>query len=684
MRGLFSGLILLILLVGMLTLAVKIQPVRAEGGVVIRGDGSIDPPTAPIYTADNITYTLTGNIADFDGIIIDRGNIVFDGANHTIQHTGPRTIGDMVSVGISSVPYVRANVTIKYTTVEGFEYGLWWSSPNYIFLRNNITNNAICIHLESGPGSIIENDLTNNGDGIELLYCSNVWISGNNITNNACGVWFESASSNSIYGNNITDNASGIELFLSSNNQIYGNNAINNDKGICLYLSSDHNNISGNNITANKQEGIKLARLRLGGFPPLDSSPSYNGIFGNNITNNAYGIWLNSSSNNSVSSNNIANNDYGIWFDYASSNSIYGNNITNNNFGIFSTNNKVYHNNFVNNTQQAACDVTQNNMWDDGYPSGGNYWSDYDGTDLFCGPYQNMSGSDGIGDTPYIIGVDNIDNYPLMTQYPARTLFQGIGTIIYKNCADPADCFYFIRTYDNRYLQPMNLPSTFSVDQLKVRFTANLTGDFTLHGMEAIVLNSISLLGDLDGDLKVNFVDAYWLEQAFGSQPSSFGWNPAADLNFDNVVNVADAILLASNYGARLKQFRLELNLVENKTDYDLGEPINITLTITNMTNETASFLLAPSWWDLFVYNDTNNLLYRWSSGKIFPMYVMFVTLEPGMNISEAMTWPQTCNAVVDNFGTPISPVSPGTYYLVGFYSYYYDLRTVPVQIKII
>jgi hypothetical protein len=230
----------------------------------------------------------------------------------------------------------------------------------------------------------------------------------------------------------------------------------------------------------------------------------------------------------------------------------------------------------------------------------------------------------------------------------------------------------------------MNLPSTFSVDQLKVRFTANLTGDFTLHGMEAIVLNSISLLGDLDGDLKVNFVDAYWLEQAFGSQPSSFGWNPAADLNFDNVVNVADAILLASNYGARLKQFRLELNLVENKTDYDLGEPINITLTITNMTNETASFLLAPSWWDLFVYNDTNNLLYRWSSGKIFPMYVMFVTLEPGMNISEAMTWPQTCNAVVDNFGTPISPVSPGTYYLVGFYSYYYDLRTVPVQIKII
>jgi hypothetical protein len=272
---------------------------------------------------------------------------------------------------------------------------------------------------------------------------------------------------------------------------------------------------------------------------------------------------------------------------------------------------------------------------------------------------------------------------PSVVQSSGNGLFQGTGTIAYVNCIDPVDCFYFIRTYDNRYFQPMNLPSIFSVDQLKIRFTANLTGEFTLHGMEAIVLNSVSLLGDVDGDLEVNFMDAYWFGQAFGSQASSFGWNPAADLNFDNAVNLEDALLLAGNYGSRLRQFSLELNLVQNDSDYDLGEPISVTLTITNITNETASFSLAPSWWDLFVYNDTNNCLYQWSSGKIFPMYVMFITLEPGMNVSEVMTWPQTCTAVVDNFGTPISPVSPGTYYLVGFY-YHYDLHSVPVQVKII
>jgi hypothetical protein len=166
--------------------------------------------------------------------------------------------------------------------------------------------------------------------------------------------------------------------------------------------------------------------------------------------------------------------------------------------------------------------------------------------------------------------------------------------------------------------------------------------------------------------------------------PSQFEiWNIEADLNFDNVVDVADAILLASNYGARMEQFRLELDLVYNQTIFNLGDPINVTLTITNITNESATFSFAPSWWNLFVYNDTNNLLYRWSSGKAFPMYVHPMTLEPGKNVSESMTWPQTCDAVLGDAGTPIAPVSPGTYYLVGSY-FGYDLRSLPVQIRII
>jgi hypothetical protein len=57
------------------------------------------------------------------------------------------------------------------------------------------------------------------------------------------------------------------------------------------------------------------------------------------------------------------------------------------------------------------------NFWDIGYPSGGNYWSDYTSVDSYSGPYQNETGSDGIGDTPYIIDEDNQDNYPFMSEY---------------------------------------------------------------------------------------------------------------------------------------------------------------------------------------------------------------------------------------------------------------------------
>jgi len=143
-------------------------------------------------------------------------------------------------------------------------------------------------------------------------------------------------------------------------------------------------------------------------------SSSNNSISGNNIANNGSGIWLSSSSNNSISGNNIANNDYGIVLSSSSNNSISGNNIANNGSGIWlysSSNNRFYHNNFIDNTQQVYNHVSgYANVWDDGYPSGGNYWSDY------AERYPDATEIDdsGIWDTPYYIDDYNQDNYPLM------------------------------------------------------------------------------------------------------------------------------------------------------------------------------------------------------------------------------------------------------------------------------
>jgi len=376
-KKVLSIIMLTLLVISMLSLAFNIQQVKALGTIYIRADGSVFPSTAPISSVDNVTYTLTGNI--YDSIVVERNNIVVDGAGHTVQGTGA-----IYSKGITLSG--RSNVTIKNTQIKTFYYGIRLGSSSY--------------------SSIVGNNITNNNEGIELGSSSNNIISGNNITNNDCGIYLGYSSSNSIFGSNIANNDYGIYLYSSSNNIISGNNITNNDCGIYLDYSSN-NIISGNNIT-NNWYGIYLY------------SSSNNNISGNNITNNAYGIYFESSSNNGISGNNITNNSHDGIYLYSSSNynTVSENNITNNACGITldssSNNNKFYHN-FISNTQQVIVGGT--NTWDDGYPSGGNYWSDYTNVDLYSGPYQNETGSDGIWDHPYVINANNKDRYPLMKPY---------------------------------------------------------------------------------------------------------------------------------------------------------------------------------------------------------------------------------------------------------------------------
>jgi parallel beta-helix repeat protein len=69
-----------------------------------------------------------------------------------------------------------------------------------------------------------------------------------------------------------------------------------------------------------------------------------------------------------------------------------------------SDNNIIYHNNFINNTNQVYSTYSYNNTWDNGCE--GNYWSNYNGTDL---------NGDGIGDTE--LPWEGVDYYPLMNLY---------------------------------------------------------------------------------------------------------------------------------------------------------------------------------------------------------------------------------------------------------------------------
>jgi nitrous oxidase accessory protein len=186
-----------------------------------------------------------------------------------------------------------------------------------------------------------------------------------------------------IQNNIITNNVAGIHVGHCTNVTLT-NNLIANNAGDGVELNGCNNTIVNNNtITNNLIYGI------------LSFVGCWNNKIGNNtITDNERGI-KSYSDGNIISNNVIADNTYvGI--------EIYG------------SNNIVSHNSFFN-RKQVVVGLGSVNIWDMSYPIGGNHWSDHAEVDIFSGPYQNETGSDGIEDRPYVIDANNIDRYPLMT-----------------------------------------------------------------------------------------------------------------------------------------------------------------------------------------------------------------------------------------------------------------------------
>lgn len=396
LRKIATGIILTILLTIMLPSAFNIQQAEASGTIYIRADGSIDPPTASIFTPDNINYIFTDNITDY--IVVERSNTILDGNGFTLQ--GP---GSGIGLHLGNV-----NGSIIHSiNIRGFDYGIYLSSSSENRItRNNISNCAqygIGVY-RSSRNTISYNNITENvsygypsniGGGIQLAGSSENKIVKNILKDNgSCGIVLSGGGTNwdsrfnDIYENNITGtrNYCGVYLYYVDRNSVFRNSMTNNSIAIMGYVALN-SSINENRIE-NNDDGIVLTH-----------SSCYNTVQENTVINNTCGIrvistYLAASVSNYISGNEIRQNDYGLYSTGSSSH--------------------ICHNNFVDNTQQVLYGGGLDNAWDDGYPSGGNYWSNHDCTDLFKGPYQNETGSDCIGDTPYFIGGTEQDNYPLM------------------------------------------------------------------------------------------------------------------------------------------------------------------------------------------------------------------------------------------------------------------------------
>jgi len=260
----------------------------------------------------------------------------------------------------------------------------------------------------TGDGSIDPADVPINRTGNVYTLIGNISdyslnVQCNNITVDGAGYTLQTkkVSQNhgiSIEANGVTVKNIRIDGYYSVGINIGGSfntitkNSIPTDIGTGINLQGDYNNITRNTLD-NSGSGIDIAG-------------KYNNIIGNVIRKRGHGIWID--------------------VDFAYFNNIVGNNISSGGTAIvlnaismysgiaLSGYNAFYLNNFesvysqpvsliggANHSAKYAVNIFDNR-------SVGNYWSDYSGKD---------ANHDGIGDTPYVIGENITDRYPLMAPF---------------------------------------------------------------------------------------------------------------------------------------------------------------------------------------------------------------------------------------------------------------------------
>jgi parallel beta-helix repeat protein len=288
---------------------------------------------------------------------------------------------------------------------------------------NSILNNTIdgkpILQFNS-----VSNQLVADAEQVVLFNCTNMTIKNvhpssnyryaiqltetrnSTITDCEGRIFLANSDSNVICSNNLQS----IELVACNHNKIFTNTITDTSTCIMFTDSCNYNDIYGN-ILSKSSMGIQFA---------YSGMSQHNDIYWNIITNSTVGIESAYSTKSSIHDNHIADCNIGIRLRGTDQNRIFQNNITRCRYAVWiiGSDNVIYNNNFIENKQQVIIEhmtlfsstiileYSTNNTFNLGYPVGGNFWSNYNGTD---------TNGDNIGDTPYIINENNTDHHPLMT-----------------------------------------------------------------------------------------------------------------------------------------------------------------------------------------------------------------------------------------------------------------------------
>ena len=408
--------------------------------VVVRNTTNLDINrliTQPYYYDSGI---LLDNCTDFDV----RSNII---QNYGIDYVSRAAFG--ICVGNSSNGRLADNL-IRWPDTYNAK-GIWIRNSTAVSITNNSIVDAreMSIWVEtSGDLSVVKNTIEGwDNSGILILYSSGFLVADNKF----CKSWRQSSASlgashseNGTIRNNSLIECGGIGAY-ECRNIFVSDNLVDRAGFSGSGYTITGLSVQGTNITVSRNvvtEGLTTGiRIQGDNITVADNEVSNNcrnvdtypaagvlasgknlTVVGNEIRNNTHGdywpagVLLETSENSTFRENNVSDalNVFYCGYIDVTANHFYGNW----NFTFFdaesSANISFFGNSFFDDINAHDYMASGVLLWDAGYPTGGNYWSNYTGVDLKSGPNQNQPGADGVGDTPYEHSPGEWDNFPLM------------------------------------------------------------------------------------------------------------------------------------------------------------------------------------------------------------------------------------------------------------------------------
>ena len=360
-------------------------------------------------TAQTVQRATVQSYSIHDPIDID-GNAEFTNASGVVWGSGTQ-----------SDPYIIEGWEIDVSgdyAVDGIR--IWNTDAHFIvrdvYVHSILTaaNGGISLHSFAN-GTIVNATMENLVVGI---FCNSL---GENLTVEKC---------------TFRNCTTGCAVYGARNVDAVNNTFSGNEVGL-QFANGDNITARGNSFTANSRVGVELTHMNdslvINNNIRKSSGEGVHFDFCRNVTlqdnvlessgqvTYGFGIYVVETTSskiyfNKIASQNLTADHKAIGIDFSSYIQIVGNRIAQTDMMRMAHNNNMslYNNSFVTSQLPILVNVT-GSIWDNGYPSGGNFWSNYQGYDWMSGPAQNVSGPDGIGDTPRQLDLDNIDHYPLMT-----------------------------------------------------------------------------------------------------------------------------------------------------------------------------------------------------------------------------------------------------------------------------